>query len=191
MNEQVNKNKTLQRINVLMFVGLLTVGGIASLIPQKQTISKMENRRLTPMPVYSDSAFWSGGYFRGLELYYADNFPLRNKWINTSENFRHSLGFQSTDIKIYEPENDAEANEIADHNDQDTTKKKVIQSGPLPDDGEVGVIKKRVFVFKDRAFEMFGGGPAMGKSYAKVINEYNRLLSPGIQIYNLIIPVAL
>ncbi len=38
---------------------------------------------------------------------------------------------------------------------------------------------------------MFGGGPAMGKSYADIINSYNRLLSPKIQVYNLIIPVAL
>lgn len=38
---------------------------------------------------------------------------------------------------------------------------------------------------------MFGGGEAMGKSYANVINSYNKLLSPGIQVYNLIIPVAL
>lgn len=38
---------------------------------------------------------------------------------------------------------------------------------------------------------MFGGGDAMGKSYADVINSYNRILSPGIQVYNLIIPVAL
>ena len=54
-----------------------------------------------------------------------------------------------------------------------------------------GEKKKGVFVFKNRAFEMFGGGPEMGKSYADVINSYNRLLKPGIQVYNLIIPVAL
>jgi hypothetical protein len=38
---------------------------------------------------------------------------------------------------------------------------------------------------------MFGGSPAMGKAYANVINDYNRRLQPGIQVYNLIIPVAL
>lgn len=39
---------------------------------------------------------------------------------------------------------------------------------------------------------MFGGGPGIGKTYADVINSYNQLLSPqGVQVYNLIIPVAL
>jgi hypothetical protein len=38
---------------------------------------------------------------------------------------------------------------------------------------------------------MFGGGPGMGKTYADVINSYNRAGIPNLQVYNLIIPVAL
>ncbi len=185
MSEITNNGRRTQLINVILFVGLLTVGGIASLVPKKETISEIENRKLTPFPTYSDSALWSGEYFRQLDLYYSDNFPLRNKWINVSSDFRSSIGFQSSEIKMYDPTNDTEANEKAD-----TTKKEEIISGPLPDDGAVGEVKKRVFVFKNRAFEMFGGGPAMGASYANVINSYNRSL-PGVQVYNLIIPVAL
>ncbi len=179
------KERKIQIINVILFVVLLTVGGIASLIPKKEAVSEIENRKLTPMPSYSDSLFWSGGYFRQLDLYYSDNFPLRNKWINISTDFRSKLGYQSSEIKIYDPINDTEANEKID-----TTKEEKVKDGPLPDDGATGEVKKRVFVFKNRAFEMFGGGPAMGTSYANVINSYNKLL-PGVQIYNLIIPVAL
>ena len=147
----------------------------------------MENRKLATFPTYSDSTFWKGKYFKGIEAWYADNFPLRDFWINQSDKFRNSLGFTSTDIKIYDTQNDAEANEK-----QDTLKKPdSLAHGPLPDDGATGEIKKRVFVFKKRAFEMFGGGTAMGKSYANVINSYNRLKLPKMQIYNLIIPVAL
>ncbi len=182
-----NKGQSMQVLNVLLFVGLLTIGGIASLTPKKESVSELENRKLTPLPNYSDSLLWSGEYFRQLDLYYSDNFPLRNKWINVSGEFRQAIGFQSSEIKMYEPTNDAEANEKT----ADTTKKEeVITDGPLPDDGALGEVKKRVFVFKNRAFEMFGGGPAMGKSYANMINAYNKLL-PGVQIYNLIIPVAL
>ncbi|MBK9570852.1 MAG: hypothetical protein IPO53_13680 [Chitinophagaceae bacterium] len=145
----------------------------------------MENRKLASFPIYSDSVFWKGKYFKDIEAYYADNFPLREKWVNFSAAFRNSIGFQSSEIKLYDETNDAEANEK-----KDTTKESV-NDGPLKDDGATGEIKKRVFVFKNRAFEMFGGGPAMGKSYADVINSYNKLLSPAIQVYNLIIPVAL
>ncbi len=193
MNENINTEtatpqspRYLQIINAALFVGLLTIGGIASLTMKQATISVDENRKLTEFPAFSDSAFWSGKYFKQMENYYADNFPWRDKWISSATAFKTKLGYQSSEIKIYDPANDAEANEKTD-----TTKDETGQTGPLPDDGATGEVKKKLFVFKNRAFEMFGGGPAMGKSYANVINEYNRLLSPGIQVYNLIIPVAL
>jgi DHHW protein len=182
--DTIQSRRWLHIINIVLFVGLLFFGGIASLVGKKPSVSEMENRKLTPFPKYSDTAFWSGKYFKQIELYYADNFPLRDKWISFSTAFKNKLGFESSDIKIYDPINDAESNET------DTTKK-VNPGGPLPDDGATGEVKKRVFVFKNRAFEMFGGGMAMGKSYANVINSYNRLGIPNLQIYNLIIPVAL
>ena len=58
----------------------------------------------------------------------------------------------------------------------------------LPDDGQVGVKKGAVFIFKNRGFEIFSGGASMGKAYANVINMYSRLKVPGLKIYNMIIP---
>jgi hypothetical protein len=185
MSEVSKGRRWIQVINTALFVGLLTVGGIASVTLKNRSVSEIENRKLTPLPVYSDSSLWSGEYFKQLEMYYADNFPLRQKWINISSSFRSSIGFQSREIKMYDQVNNAEANEKID------TTKDVPQAGPLPDDGALGEVKKRVFVFKKRAFEMFGGGEAMGKSYANVINNYSRLLGQEVQVYNLIIPVAL
>ena len=179
-------NKTIQVINVALFCSVLLIGGVISLSMKKKDISETENRKLAAFPEYSDSSLWSGDYFRGIEMYYADNFPYRDKWIDVSTSFRNKLGFESTDIKIYAPENNAEANE---KQEIDTTKNQT--AGLRPDDGAVGEVKKSLFVFKNRAFEMFGGGPAMGKAYADVINAYNRAGIPNLQVYNLIIPVAL
>ncbi|HNR17324.1 MAG TPA: DHHW family protein [Chitinophagaceae bacterium] len=178
-------NKRIHLANVVVFCSLLFLGGIASLAMKKDSVSVMENRKLATFPVYSDSAFWSGQYFKNIEQYYADNFPLRDKWISFSNSFRSRFGYESGDIKIYDPANDAEANEKND------TTKNTVNTGPLPDDGAVGEVKKRLFVFKNRGFEMFGGGPGVGKAYANVINSYNRLGLPNLQVYNLVIPVAL
>ncbi len=184
MSETVNKK--LHIANVIVFCAVLLGGGILSLAMKKKSVSEMENRKLATFPAYSDSALWSGKYFRGIEEYYADNFPYRDNLIKVSDQFRSKLGFSSSEIKIYDGVNNAEANETTDTVDKNNT-----NAGPLPDDGAVGEKKKGVFVFKNRAFEMFGGGEAMGKTYAEVINSYNRLLKPDIQVYNLLIPVAL
>jgi hypothetical protein len=180
------KYKKLHLLNVLVFCVLLLVGGLASLAMKKKDVSEIENRKLATMPTYSDSLFWSGKYFKQLEEYYADNFPFRDGFIQFSDKFKNNLGFRSTDIKMYDGVNNAEANEKTDTADNDGN-----NNGPLPDDGAIGEKKKGVFVFKNRAFEIFGGGEAMGKSYAAVINAYHQLLKPNIQVYNLIIPVAL
>ncbi len=179
-------NKRIHLINVIVFGGILLLGAIASLAMKKNPVSIMENRKLATFPKYSDSALWSGAFFRQIEMYYADNFPLRDNWISASNSFKNKLGFKTSEITIYDAANNAEANEKTD-----TSKNEVVHTGPLPDDGAIGEIKKRVFVFKNRAFEMFGGGPGLGKAYADVINSYSRLLKPKVQVYNLIIPVAL
>lgn len=179
-------NNKIHIVNVVVFCLILLAGGIASLAMKKEKVSVMENRTLASFPKYSDSILWSGQYFRKINEYYADNFPLRDKWMNVSNKFRSIIGFKSSEITIYGGVDNPEANEKTD------TLVDMINDGPLPDDGAVGEKKKGVFVFKNRAFEMFGGGPGIGKTYADVINSYNQLLSPqGIQVYNLIIPVAL
>lgn len=179
--EKTNRNVHL--VNVIVFLAILFTGSVAFIVLPKKKISEEENRTLAVFPEYNSTTFWNGKYFKDIELYYADHFPLRDKWMNFAESFKNHLGFETSDITIYTPENDAEANET------DTTKK--VNDGPLPDDGAVGEKKKGVFVFKNKAFEIFGGGPAMGKAYADVINSYNRLHIPGLQVYNLIVPVHL
>ena len=183
MSEKKVIGERIQIINVAVFCILLIAGGITSLMMKKRAVSEMENRSLAKFPAYSDSSLLSGDYFRQIEMYYADNFPWRDRWINVSNRFRNNFGFEYSDIKIYEPVNETDANNT------DTIK----ESTPsiLPDDGATGQVNKKVFVFKNRAFEMFGGGPQMGKAYAQVLNSYNRAGIAGLKVYNLIIPVAL
>lgn len=181
-------NKKLHLVNVIVFCSILLVMGVVSLAMPKDDVSTMENRNLTKFPKYTFESFKDGSYFRQIEAWYADNFPFREKWLSVSSWTHDKFGYESGDIKIYSGTSDAEANEKTD-----TIKKKDkdITDGPLPDDDATGEKKRGVFVFKNAAFEMFGGGPAMGKSYADVINSYNRLVKPGIQVYNLIVPVHL
>jgi hypothetical protein len=168
MSTTEKTQKAVHVANVIVFCVILFAGGIASIVMPVKTVSEQENRKLAVWPEFSDSALWSGKYFKEIETYYADHFPMRDQFISFADKFKSSLGFRTSEITIYDQANDSEANET------DTTKKDKINSGPLPDDGAVGEVKKKVFVFKNRAFEMFGGGPAMGKSYATVINSYNR-----------------
>jgi hypothetical protein len=171
-------------LNVILFVAILTFGGVYSLFARKKKISAEENRTLAEFPQYSDSTFWNGEYFRSLELFYADHFPFRDQWIDVSTRFRDGLGFQSSEIKMYNDNPMAGAESAPDTIPSANNQYR-------PEEGAVGEIKKGVFVFKNRAFERFGGGPEMGRSYASTVNGFTKLGLPSLQVYNLVIPVAL
>lgn len=81
------------------------------------------------------------------------------------------------------------------NHDADSTSPKIAKNEPppvpsriLPDDGQVGVKKGAVFIYKNRGFELFSGSTGMGKKYAETINLYSRLKIPGLKIYNIVIP---
>lgn len=182
------KENKIHIINISLFCLFIFLGGFISIVSKKQKISSQENRNLASFPVYSDSALWNGSFFRGIELYYADNFPFRNQLIDISTGFKNNIGFRSSDIVTYISTNQTDPS-ISEFRDSlgtgsDTTT-------ILTDDGENGEIKKNVFVFKNRAFEMFRGSPAIGAKYAEVLNSYQQLQIPQLQIYSLLIPLAL
>jgi hypothetical protein len=60
--------RSARLLNIVVFIAVLTLGGIYSLMTQKEAVSAEENRTLVRFPVYSDSSFWSGDYFRAIEL---------------------------------------------------------------------------------------------------------------------------
>ena len=138
MNMSETTNRKIHLVNVIVFCGILLLGGIASLTMKKDSVSVMENRKLATFPNYSDSSFWKGKYFKDIEAYYADNFPLRDSWISFATGLRDKFGFQSSEIKMYD-----EAN-ITDVPDKTDTIKKETSDGPLPDDGATGQVKKKV-----------------------------------------------
>lgn len=173
-----------QLLNVLVFVGLLTFGGVYSLFARKEKISEKENRALADFPIYQDSSFWSGDYFRAIELYYSDRFPGRDRWIDASTRFRENLGFRSSEIKMYSVKQGGGTESAPDT-------VPTVDERFRPEDGATGEVKKGVFVFKNRAFERFGGGPEMGRLYASTINGFTKIGIPSLQVYNLVIPVAL
>ena len=78
--------------------------------------------------------------------------------------------------------------ESGDSVSKPVVKKDIVPERILPDDGQVGVKKGAVFIYKNRGFELFSGGASMGKLYAETINRYSRLKIPGLKIYNLVIP---
>ncbi len=47
-----------------------------------------------------------------------------------------------------------------------------------------------VFIYGDKAFEIYGGDLSTAEAYANVVNEYETALPDGVQLYNMVIPTS-
>lgn len=73
----------------LLLVGL---GGWFALAPSSQTVSEVEARALAPLPAFSVAELRAGRYTRDLELYVADHFPLRDRFVAFTFGLRARFG---------------------------------------------------------------------------------------------------
>ena len=93
----------MARLNFLIFFTTLAVIGALFFFLPKPTYSKYEKRALEKMPTFTMESLISGKYTRGIEMYYSDVFPLRDRLVQataTMENMRGIRG--SDDIKVYD-----------------------------------------------------------------------------------------
>ncbi|GHU79928.1 hypothetical protein FACS1894191_3890 [Clostridia bacterium] len=61
----------------------------------------------------------------------------------------------------------------------------------VEDDGALGERSGAVFVYKNKAMEMFGGSKEMGRVYAQTINSYDDAFDDSVRVFNMIIPTAI
>ncbi len=101
-----NKNKFLKKlgeiINVLVVVYFIAVVGTVALInPARQTVSVIEKRELAKKPEFSFQSLKEGSYTKGLSVFFADTFPLRDRLIKDASEIKDAMGFRLGGAKLY------------------------------------------------------------------------------------------
>ena len=79
--KQENNNKH-NKINIIVFVATIFIGGILFYILPKKAIAEDEKRVLSPFPEFTVSSFFEGKYTDSIDKYYADNFVFRDGFLN-------------------------------------------------------------------------------------------------------------
>ena len=58
---------------------------------------------------------------------------------------------------------------------------------PIPDDGSDGYLSSGVYIWQNKAFELFYGSTDAAAAYAQAISGYQQQL-PGTTVYNMVVP---
>ena len=68
-------------LTVVLFVLPLALGLILFVALPDSSFSEQENRSLEQMPKLDSESFFSGGFSKAINVYYADQFPLRDIFV--------------------------------------------------------------------------------------------------------------
>jgi hypothetical protein len=90
---------------VVWFCLFLTLTGALTVLLPKNEISVIERRELQKMPQFSVQSLLAGQYTRQLELYFADNFVLRDDFVRFANYYSEHLGLRFDEIRVYSDPN--------------------------------------------------------------------------------------
>lgn len=83
-----------------IFFGMLLCGILFFLLPKKE-VSEAEQRKLASFPALTLQTLWSGDFTSGLNIYYSDNFVMRDELVKAKFALEEHKGLRFDDVKIY------------------------------------------------------------------------------------------
>lgn len=89
-------------INTGVFLAVIVVMGLAAIFLPKPTVSEYEKRELEKFPEFSLQSLFSGEYTEKLDLFFADTFPAREKFVELAAAVEEARGLRIDDVKIHE-----------------------------------------------------------------------------------------
>lgn len=83
-----------------IFFGMLLCGILFFLLPKKE-VSEAEQRKLASFPSLTLQTLWNGDFTAGLNIYYSDNFIMRDALVKAKFALEEHKGLRFDDVKIY------------------------------------------------------------------------------------------
>src|SRR5688572_30791680 len=152
----------------LLGVFLSSMGILFFFLP-KQKVSTYENRNLAQFPQFSKDALMEGTYLDSVDLYYADNFPFRDRFVAFSSWMTKIRGLRSEEVGFYIAKSKPKpVLDTASVSGKDTLGLAVDTALNKNNGGEE--MNTNLLIYKGMALDLFGGSLTMEKAYAAAIN---------------------
>ena len=171
----------MKKLPPIILLVLLLVTSTFLVVSQKQTISESEKRTLATWPSFSSESYLNGMYFDSITSYINDHFPLRAGMVDLAQQIRYYLGFHLPEeeriIVVAPPQ------EITQGSESDTTQR-------MYDDDFRAAYSGSMLIIDGRVYPQGGGSPAMGRPFAKMVNEYAANLDGICTVYSAVAPLS-
>lgn len=188
--------------SMTFFVVLFLIAAISLIMPLRPSVSNIEKRELEQFPEFTLESFFDGSYYKQIDTWFSDTFPLREILLSGSMKVKSLYGIHSEEIhgdfvegdEIPTGDEDFDdiSVEMSDNdsvNDTDNTEQSdiVVNNGG----GEVTLapeVHGAVYVAGDRAFGFYGFDLNTAKRYVNMINSVTEKLNGTADVYDIVVP---
>lgn len=185
----------LQVIKISVFGVVLMVFCIIGMVNfLRPTISKTEKRELAKFPEITLEGVWDGSYFKGIDIWYSDTYPLREVMIVASQKFQNLYGIRSEQI-VSTGRKNLEKNETvasAAPKKSEEKKKSVPVEENLPD-GTVKVIGEMrgdIYITNNCGYELYDFVEEPNLGFVKAMNDIYSRFDGVAEVYVMMVPTS-
>ncbi len=188
--------KSYKHILPSVFFGILLIGMLVSMIiPLRPNFSEKEKRKLAEFPDFSFSALLNGSYFRKIDTWFSDTFPMRDGMISLNSKLGELRGFGD---RIYGLNNNVaqtipQASAPAEASKTDNMQPTDEEAEPsVPDqEGEDTQVLSNIIVIGNAGYEYCSFNKISSDKYVSVINKTAKALKGQSRIYSMLVPLSI
>ena len=182
-------NGLIRGVKILAFGLMLAVMGFIGLMWfLRPDTSVIEKRTLTEFPFITWSSFWDGSFFKAVDTWYADTYPLREGLISGSQSLENHYGLRSDQIV-------GEALVADDIPDPDAAGEEVQAAEPeevLPDGTvtEIGEMQGQIYITNNCGYGLYYFTQSPADKFAATMNQIYANVKDKVNLYVMICPIS-
>lgn len=182
-------NGLIRGVKILAFGLVLAVMGFIGLLWfLRPDTSVIEKRTLTEFPTITWSTFWDGSFFKAVDTWYADTYPLRERLISGSQSLENHYGLRSDQIV-------GEALVADDIPDPDAAGEEIQAAEPeeiLPDGTvtEIGEMQGQIYITNNCGYGLYYFTQSPADQFAATMNQIYANVKDKVNLYVMICPIS-
>ncbi len=202
MKDRRQQNNLVRAVQRAVFFILLAAMGLVGLAWfARPAVSQVEKRELTAFPVFSVQSLLDGSFFKGIDTWYADTYPMREGMIYAQQQLEDHYGQRGTQLisggatavdEIPLPADDipGPAEQTADQPAAAPTPIPSPTKEPRPDGTvhEIGEFNGSIYITGGAAYGLYGFSQYYADQYIATMNQIYQNIGGKVDMYVMNVP---
>lgn len=181
------KYRQLHLIKILVFAIVLgTLSIIGFMMSMRPTVSMSEKRELAKFPDFTVEGLWDGSYFKAIDVWYSDTYPLRETMILASQKFQSFYGERGEQIIQTEKNSPPKkSEETAEKNE--TEVEEVLPDGTIKNIGEM---RGDIYITNNTGYELYTFLEDTNLEFVQTMNNIYSRFKDSVNFYVMLVPTS-